>query len=50
MPATAPGTVRFNTRTVRSATSSTPACRGQPLPETTMLGFSTERSSTTRFT
>ena len=31
------GTVRLRTRTVRSATSSTPAWRAQALPDTTML-------------
>ena len=38
-PGCAAGTVRFSTRTVRSATSSTPACLGLFLPETHMLAL-----------
>ena len=39
MPGCAAGTVRLSTRTVRSATSSTPAWRELSLPDTTMLVF-----------
>ena len=39
MPGCAAGTVRLSTRSVRSATSSTPAWRALALPETTMLVF-----------
>ncbi len=49
MPGTALGTARFRHLTVASATSSTPACRGQVLPERTMLGLSREPSRTTRW-
>ena len=48
MPPSTHGT-SCGVRTVRSATSSTPACCLQSLPEITMLGFSTEPSSDTRF-
>ena len=50
MPATAAGTQRLRTRTVRSATSATLACRAQSLPAMTMEGLSTVSSSVTRFT
>src|SRR5687767_13334865 len=46
-PGCAAGTVRFSTRTVRSATSSTSACCGQFLPDTTMLDLSIVYSGAT---
>src|SRR5215475_6376744 len=39
IPGTAAGTVRLKQRSVRSATSSTPACLGLSFPDTTMLGL-----------
>src|SRR5688572_5741029 len=48
-PGCAAGTVRFSTRTVRSATSSTPAWRGLLLPETTMLAFRIRHSGITLY-
>src|SRR6185503_3324137 len=43
------GTVRFRTRTVRSATSSTPACFGLFLPETHMLALRITYSGSTLY-
>ena len=43
MPATAAGTVRLSTRTVRAATSSTGACFAHFLPEITIDGFKGNR-------
>src|SRR5678816_3596950 len=48
-PGTAAGTVRRRLRTVASATSWTPACRGQLLPETTMFGLRSIPSRDTRW-
>ena len=48
-PAARPARVRLSTRTVRSATSSTPAWRGLSLPETTMLVFRIRCSSETLY-
>src|ERR671919_942080 len=49
MPGCAAGTVRLSTRTVRSATSSTPAWRALLLPETTMLVFRIRCSTETLY-
>src|SRR5687767_13081135 len=48
-PGVAAGTVRLRTRTVRSATSSTPAWRLLFLPETTMLAFRIRYSGATLY-
>ena len=46
-PGSAAGTVRLRTRSVRSATSATPAWRAFSLPETTMLALRITCSSET---
>ncbi len=48
MPGTAAGTTSRRHPSVASATSSTPACSGHWLPETTMFGLSSIPSSRTR--
>src|SRR3970040_1803570 len=48
-PGCAAGTVRLRTRSVRSATSSKLAWRGDSLPDTTMLDFRTRYSGTTLY-
>ena len=47
IPGTAAGTFSRRQRTVASATSFTPACSGQVLPDTTMFGLSSMPSSWT---
>ena len=48
IPGIADGTVRRSARSVASATSSVPAWRGHSFPGSTMFGFSSVPSSTTR--
>ena len=48
MPGTAAGTLSRRQRIVASATSRTPACSGQALPDTTMFALSSMPSKRTR--